>query len=508
MIAHLVGDANDQAEFRRIIRSTERLDATDPPTLRIEPLPCQLRGSGSDFHNVRNRTEQRANTLLHRTGADAIVWGEVIDNGRQLEISILHPRGQSRADYDVDGATLATGFGDQIGAVLTGRVMDTLMQVQGRNGNYTVPLMIEITNIIGPLLRTRPAYLTADNLVDLRRAHASALYALGTQRGSNEDLLQAIDILYEILGSSERSDNPVQWATTQNNLSNALATLGERQAGTAWLEKAVTASSNALEEFTRDSNPLEWAATQNNLGTALATLGEREADTGRLEQAVAAYRAALEENTRDRAPLKWGGTQSNLGSVLAILGEREAGTDRLHEAVAAYRAALEELTRDRVPLDWAMTQMNLGNVLWTLGEREAGTDRLHEAVTAYRAALEEWTRDRVPMQWAGTQNNLGIALRTLGEREDRTDRLHEGLNAYRAALKEWTRDRVPLDWAMAQGNIAILHLAFFDKTGDAAQLDAAQAALDGAREVFVQAGATQYLAMAEGQQAAIDARRR
>ena len=101
-------------------------------------------------------------------------------------------------------------------------------------------------------------------------------------------------------------------------------------------------------------------------------------------------------------------------------GERESGTARLEEAVAAYRAALEERTRERVPLDWAGTQNNLGNALSTLGERESGTARLEEAVAAYRAALEERTRERVPLDWAMTQNNLGNALwsaRRAGERD-------------------------------------------------------------------------------------------
>ena len=39
--------------------------------------------------------------------------------------------------------------------------------------------------------------------------------------------------------------------------------------------------------------PLDWATTQNNLGNALAGLGDRESGTARLEEAVAAYRAAL-----------------------------------------------------------------------------------------------------------------------------------------------------------------------------------------------------------------------
>ena len=72
-------------------------------------------------------------------------------------------------------------------------------------------------------------------------------------------------------------------------------TLGERESGTARLEEAVAAYRAALEERTRERVPLQWATTQNNLGNALATLGERESGTARLEEAVAAYRAALEE---------------------------------------------------------------------------------------------------------------------------------------------------------------------------------------------------------------------
>jgi len=146
----------------------------------------------------------------------------------------------------------------------------------------------------------------------------------------------------------------------------------------------------ALEELTRERVPLQWATTQQNLGNALRTLGERESGTARLEEAVAANRLALAEWTRERVPLQWAMTQNNLGNALWALGERESGTARLEEAVAAYRLALEERTRERVPLQWAMTQQNLGLALSTLGGRESGTARLEEAVVAYRLAWAEF----------------------------------------------------------------------------------------------------------------------
>ena len=68
--------------------------------------------------------------------------------------------------------------------------------------------------------------------------------------------------------------------------------------------------------------PLDWATTQTNLGNALLMLGERESGTGRLEEAVAAFRAALEERTRDRVPLDWAASTGNQGIALMLLAKR------------------------------------------------------------------------------------------------------------------------------------------------------------------------------------------
>jgi hypothetical protein len=65
---------------------------------------------------------------------------------------------------------------------------------------------------------------------------------------------------------------PQQWASTQNNLGNALQSLGERQGGSEaarHLAEAVEAFRLALTVFTRDDLPQQWATTQNNLGIAL-----------------------------------------------------------------------------------------------------------------------------------------------------------------------------------------------------------------------------------------------
>src|SRR5205085_2889843 len=84
---------------------------------------------------------------------------------------------------------------------------------------------------------------------------------------------------------------------------DALYREGDERGDNAALTEAIERYRIALDLRSRDRVPLDWATTQKNLANALETLGERESGTARLEEAVAAYRAALEERTRERAPL-------------------------------------------------------------------------------------------------------------------------------------------------------------------------------------------------------------
>jgi tetratricopeptide (TPR) repeat protein len=106
------------------------------------------------------------------------------------------------------------------------------------------------------------------------------------------------------------------------------------------MTEAVAAYRAALAERTRERVPLDWATTQNNLGNALASLGERESGTARLEEAVAAYRAALAERTRERVPLNWARSTGNQGVALVLIAERLSDVTKARLAVEQIEAAL------------------------------------------------------------------------------------------------------------------------------------------------------------------------
>ena len=81
---------------------------------------------------------------------------------------------------------------------------------------------------------------------------------------------------------------------TQDSLGNALLELGRRESGTGRLDEAIKAYRQALEEYTRERVPLQWATTQTNLGNALATLGELTSDGPKLRAAQETIETAFE----------------------------------------------------------------------------------------------------------------------------------------------------------------------------------------------------------------------
>jgi hypothetical protein len=70
---------------------------------------------------------------------------------------------------------------------------------------------------------------------------ADAEQTMGNERGSNPALVRAIESYRVGLTLALRTERPLDWAGTQNNLGNALRTFGERESSTARLEEAVAA---------------------------------------------------------------------------------------------------------------------------------------------------------------------------------------------------------------------------------------------------------------------------
>ena len=151
-------------------------------------------------------------------------------------------------------------------------------------------------------------------------------------------LAQAADDYQTLARAYLASGDKTNWATTQNNLGNALSDEGERADGdkaAALFDQAVQAYRSALEVYTKADLPQDWAATQMDLGVALQREGERASGdkaAALFDQAVQAYRSALEVRTKANDPYHWARTMRNLSLVYKDQGNTAAAQQALAEA--------------------------------------------------------------------------------------------------------------------------------------------------------------------------------
>lgn len=81
-------------------------------------------------------------------------------------------------------------------------------------------------------------------------------------------------------------------ARTKVILANAVTTVGEQAGDNDALSEAIDLYNGGFTGFTRQQYPVDWATTQNNLGNALRNLGTRTHDTNQLCEALADHISA------------------------------------------------------------------------------------------------------------------------------------------------------------------------------------------------------------------------
>jgi tetratricopeptide (TPR) repeat protein len=322
LLARLADDTPTDS-FRTTLYGTIRRELGNAVELTNWP-DVEILSDGHEY-DIEHRAFEKAQKQLRDHNCDLLISGRV--KGRSNDHAVLSLRftvaeapGQNPENYKLtDTFDLPANFVGRLGTAIAARVVMSAAPAVDRSGHYIVPLMRATAERLKPLVTGLNLGFDSDTRGSLLFNYGLVLAAIGSQAGSNDELIQAVTAYREALKEYTRERVPLDWAMTQNNLGNALARLGERASDSARLQEAVTAFREALKEYTRERVPLDWAMTQNNLGTALARLGERASDSARLEEAVTAYREALDVFEGAEATHYVEGTRRNLARAEALL---------------------------------------------------------------------------------------------------------------------------------------------------------------------------------------------
>lgn len=456
-------------QLKQMMAERTTLTSSDPEILRLAALADTAIGEGAieAAISILDRAKSRVGEL-----EKTIEEVEADIRERRIEFAAIHARSAEAHLLAFDHEAAAAGFAE------------ALAQVERWDG----PLAWRY-----------------------RDKRAEALSAHGNFTGDNDALAQAVEVAREAVRLGEGVVTPLDLASTQMVMGNALQYLGERSESGALLEVSAQAYREALARFVRDDSVILWAKLHNNLANTLTMIGERGSDPARLSEAIAAYEIAVPAFQDLWMRGEWATAQLNLGRALLAVAATETGTDSLMRAGQALEKGLYETDRAAAPLLWGALQNNLGNAFQLLGLRTpdhniAGARHL-QAVVAFRNALGELTRERVPLQWAIVQTNLANALQALGRRElgQQAALRHfaDAAAAQRAATEEITRERSAFQWGIITLNLALTYEAMAGRETDAPaarahRLEAVAALRLAAEEVTATNGPVQHAQIMSG----------
>ncbi len=306
-LADLLRDAYPSQEPRYLDRSIKMLDdALVNPPPDLSPA-AYLRLSGARASSVLKKAELRGDAGALRRAADTFA-------------TVL---AAARREDDVEVARIAL--------TNRGMALGLLAERTGQPSDWKRAIDV---------LREALAESSAGALREWVSAAVNLSIVLYHAGGVEE----AVPLMREILKRTEAGGFWTAWASTQNNLGNALLDRveGDRDEN---VDQAISAYDSARRVWTREAFPADWALTTARLARAY------EATPGGRDRAVALLREAAELVPRDERPVAW-----------ARLTNRLASYEPPMAAIACYRAAAEVLTRTAFPHEWAAIQNNLGNL--------------------------------------------------------------------------------------------------------------------------------------------------
>ena len=510
---------DDRSQFSLIVRSLTRAygeDATAP--VQVEALDCAgMQPTGGIVAQGLEVARNRALALIEGTGADVVVWGEVLVPGEALELRFTARETiESRADYGADSIVLAPDFGTDLGALVASKALTSVRGLASGDSGVGLRRAELAVAITAPLIAALPPDIDPQSQADLYYAHGMAL---GIEADVTQDMAtfaQSRAMFQRALALFDPKRRPREWIGVRANLAmNATYTAGELETGARLAQLA-----GAAEDLARLAGTDEVAVGPDliralRLSQADALL--RQAPMLPAPEASARIRAAMDllsrnlaELDRNADPLDWAQAQVGIGVAAEFLARatpKDEAARALADGATAISAGIEVLAQAGQPLDHANALVFLGSNLKAqagLAEGAARIALLERARDSFAQARDGIPREDNPLMWALAQAGLGRALHVLGsERPDATAAAVD-LAAARAALlaaqKVMPAKSYPFDWADLETNLALVAETCAQNPACAPRAEAlgrARAHAEAAATVFRDGGHTQNAAYAD-----------
>lgn len=354
-----------------------------------------IRIESEDLDRAEREAEERARALGRSAGADLVVWGAVLQGGKELQLWFTPAHGAGTGEPQViAGGAAAPEAAEKIAAQLAALALAQLPEEEARQ-RFLDASLEHVLARVEALLARPPGALGARDRAGLERARADALARLGADLGDPARLRTALAAFEALHDAAEPAERPA----LARRIGEAAAALAVLVADRALLD-AAEAHLDAAARGLGPRGGAILAEVHDLLGRTRYWRAAWDADPAALDAAAEAFRDAAE--AFDAAGLADRAADARISGALieAMRLARRGDPAGMEAAAAALRSALGTASPERQPRRRAQAGMMLAWIEAMLAQEQGDADALEAAARRAETVQAGIPRSRAPLAWA------------------------------------------------------------------------------------------------------------
>lgn len=338
----------------------------------------------------------KGQSILERTGADVIIWGQRTEDQIRLNFQTMQQYEVGDKSFVslldslfIPAAILETPimFPPALLSLINGAVLSALTPKSKEEQIYRKYLL---KKTIYHLSQDDSAKHLPEKYVPYILNFLGIIYlSYAYDEGSGRNFKTINNLLNAALKHQDLITNPIHLGCIYYHIGQLYdsASLYTTRNPTSYMRGAISYYQQAQKYLSKYTYAYNYGYICFKLSNLFYCYWKQKGELQALRDAVFQLREAEKVYSFASFPNFWSEIQGRLGQTLALLGSITKNDEISEVAITAFRNQQKVITERRAPLAWAKIQENIGDIHYQLGQNGGGRSHFEEALEYFHDAL-------------------------------------------------------------------------------------------------------------------------
>ena len=338
----------------------------------------------------------RGQTIIDRTGADAIVWGFREGNKLRLNFQSTNQYESNRKIFislmdSLYVPAINLNDSEQIPSSVINLIHGAIIStVEAKDKEIKIYRKYLLRKIIDRLINDDSAKSLSIEYMPYIMNFLGIIYLSYAFENKDDKDFKIIKNLFETaIKHQDLITNPIHLGCIYYHLAQLFdcASNNINKNPMIYFKGAIEYYVQSQKYLSKYNYPYEYGSICYRLSSLYFSYWKQKSDLQALRDAVFQLRESEKIYTYALFPEFWANIQENLGHLLSILGNMTSSNEISALAIDSYKNRQKIITEKKDPLSWAKTQSEFGDIFYRLGKSNQNKELLEDALEYFHDAL-------------------------------------------------------------------------------------------------------------------------